>query len=99
MNLTVETATKANKKGLLLNSQDQVELQNILRNDHQIHVVVSPWEDTNSSYGEEDKPTVRYECAIIDQNDEFNTFTTASYYNAHEEALEAGLKEALDYVK
>lgn len=99
MNLTQETATKAKKKGLVLNNQSQTELQNTLRNNFQIHVVVSPWEDTDNVYGEEHRPMVRYECAIINEKDEFNTFTTASYYSTHEEALEAGLEEALVYVK
>jgi hypothetical protein len=54
----VKPATKANKKVCFKTAKIRQELTYLERSSH---VVVSPWEDTNSSYGEEDKPTCRYE--------------------------------------
>lgn len=67
-------------------------LQKWLREKYNIYVSAIPFNDVEAGQ-------ILWDNEIIDVNDDWNRFSDYTYYHSYEEALEAGLREALKLIK
>lgn len=67
------------------------ELQKWLREKHDIHVTVLPYNDVEVNQ-------ILWENSIIDIKDDWNETSDYTYYHTYEEALEGGLIRSLNLV-